>query len=89
MFEMHHWLILHKWFVGASAVKNPMLRRWLEAVGNSNLNLIPLPSTINNALGKSMPATAALAQKILRTLEGEVELLVDSLRELDNARARP
>lgn len=81
LFEMHHWLIQHKWFAGAKAVSNPTLRNILQRVGNSGINLFPIPAPLNNALGKSMTATASFAHKIIYTVSGEVSCAASSVRD--------
>jgi len=64
MFEMHHWLIQRSWFSGSNPIQNRFLRETLKKVGNAGWNLIPIPSTINNALGQSSLATFSFAEKL-------------------------
>ena len=71
MFEMHHWLIQNSWYAGGNAINNAFLRNWLQKLGNAGWNIIPIPSTINYALGRSKLATISFAQKFMSLLYAE------------------
>jgi hypothetical protein len=82
MFEMHHWLIQHGWYEGKNAITNSYVRRALQKMGDAGWNLIPMPSTINNLIGKSVPATVSMAHEIGSAIQSEAQWLTEQFSPL-------
>jgi hypothetical protein len=63
-------------------ITNPTLQRGLQAIGDAGWNLLPLPSTINNLLGKSAPATFSFSIRTMQTIKAEFEWSTGAVLDL-------
>jgi hypothetical protein len=85
MFEMHHWLIQHSWYSGSNPISNQFLRKVLQKMGDAGWNLIPIPGTLNNALGSSALATISFAHKLFSGVVHEFQWAANNVQELYHA----